>query len=99
MESIKSKETKKMEVETVCTIQHLEIQKLSIVIETLREMCITQICRYLLDQVFRRNENGLLPQKWMGKVIAPIKSEAGFDLDYKWQVPLAEYWIKKNLKK
>ena len=44
-------------------------------------------------------KNGLLPQKWMGKVIAPIKSEAGFDLDYKWQVPLAEYWIKKNLKK
>ena len=44
-------------------------------------------------------KNGLLPQKWMGKVIAPIKSEAGFDLDYEWQVPLAEYWIKKNLKK
>jgi len=35
----------------------------------------------------------------IGKVIAPTKSEAGFDLDYKWQVPLAEYWIKKNLKK
>ena len=44
-------------------------------------------------------KNGLLPQKWMGKVIAPIKSEAGFDLDYEWQGPLAEYWIKKNLKK
>jgi len=44
-------------------------------------------------------KNGLLPQKWMGKVIAPIKSEAGFDLDYEWQIPLAEYWIKKYLKK
>jgi len=42
--------------------------------------------------------NGLLPQKWMGKKIAPIKSEAGFDLDYKWQLPLVEYWLK-NLKK
>lgn len=41
-------------------------------------------------------KRGLLPQKWMGKKIAPIKSEAGFDLDYEWQVPLAEYWIKKN---
>ena len=40
-------------------------------------------------------KRGLLPQKWMGKKIAPIKSEAGFDLDYEWQVPLAEYWIKK----
>ena len=45
-----------------------------------------------------RMEKGLLPQKWMGTKIAPIKSEAGFDLDYKWQVPLAEYWIKKNRK-
>ena len=43
-------------------------------------------------------DNGLLPQKWMGKKIAPIKSEAGFDLDYNWQLPLVEYWIK-NLKK
>ena len=41
---------------------------------------------------------GLLPQKWMGKKIAPIKSEAGFDLDYKWQLPLVEYWLK-NLRK
>ena len=24
--------------------------------------------------------------------------EAGFDLDYKWQLPLVEYWLK-NLKK
>ena len=43
-------------------------------------------------------DNGLLPQKWMGKKIAPIKSEAGFDLDYNWQLPLVEYWIK-NMKK
>ena len=42
---------------------------------------------------------GLLPQKWMGNKIAPIKSESGFDLDYVWQLPIAEYWIKHNLKK
>ena len=42
---------------------------------------------------------GLLPQKWMGNKIAPIKSEGGFDLDYAWQIPTAEYWIKHNLKK
>ena len=41
-------------------------------------------------------KKGLLPQKWMGNKIAPIFSEAGFDLDYKWQVPQAEYWIKKS---
>ena len=44
-------------------------------------------------------KNGLLPQKWMGKKIAPIKSEAGFDMDFSWQLPLAEYWIKNNLRK
>ena len=44
-------------------------------------------------------KKGLLPQKWMGKKIAPIKSEGGFDLDYMWQLPIAEYWIKNNFKK
>ena len=41
-------------------------------------------------------ENGLLPQKWMGRKIAPIANEAGFDLDYEWQVPQLDYWLKKN---
>jgi len=40
-------------------------------------------------------ENGLLPQKWMGQKIYPIKQEAGFDIDYDWQLPLVEYWLKK----
>lgn len=39
---------------------------------------------------------GLLPQKWMGKKIAPINSYAGFDIDYEWQLPQLKYWIKKN---
>lgn len=37
---------------------------------------------------------GLLPQKWMGKKIAPIFSQAGFDIDYSWQLPGLKYWIK-----
>jgi len=40
--------------------------------------------------------SGLLPQKWMGKKIAPIKSWGGCDVDFKWQIPLVEYWIKHN---
>ena len=39
-------------------------------------------------------KSGLLPQKWMGKKIAPIFSEGGCDIDYKWQVPGA-VWLKK----
>tara|TARA_A100001011_G_scaffold392365_1_gene479769 strand:+ start:893 stop:1621 length:729 start_codon:yes stop_codon:yes gene_type:complete len=41
-------------------------------------------------------KSGLLPQKWMGKKIAPIKSWAGFDIDYEWQMPLLKYRIKRK---
>jgi len=41
-------------------------------------------------------EEGLLPQKWMGKKIAPIPSWGGCDVDYEWQIPGVEYWLKKN---
>ena len=44
-------------------------------------------------------EKGLLPQKWMGKRIGAIKSIGGFDLDFEWQLPILEYWIKKYGKK
>ena len=41
-------------------------------------------------------EKGLLPQKWMGRKIAPIHSEGGCDVDYEWQLPMVEYWLKKH---
>jgi len=40
-------------------------------------------------------EEGLPPQKWMGKKIYPLKQEAGCDVDYEWQIPVVEWWIKK----
>ena len=43
----------------------------------------------------KKMSSGLLPQKWMGKKIAQIKSNAGFDIDYEWQLPQLKYWIKK----
>lgn len=43
-------------------------------------------------------KSGLLPFKFMGKKIAPIKSWGGCDVDYEWQIPQVEYWIKKNFK-
>lgn len=39
---------------------------------------------------------GLLPQKWMGQKIYPLKQWGGCDIDYEWQVPGVEYWLKKN---
>ena len=41
-------------------------------------------------------EDGLLPQKWMGKKIASIPSWGGCDVDYEWQLPMVEFWLKKN---
>lgn len=39
---------------------------------------------------------GLLPQKWMGRNIYPLRQCGGCDVDYEWQVPQVEYWLKKN---
>lgn len=39
---------------------------------------------------------GLLPQKWMGQNIYPLKQWGGCDVDYDWQIPQIEYWLKKH---
>ena len=39
---------------------------------------------------------GLLPQKWMGQKICPIKQWGGCDVDYEWQIPMVEFWLKKH---
>lgn len=41
-------------------------------------------------------ESGLLPQKWMGRKILPIKNEAGLDMDYQWQIGQVEWWINNK---
>lgn len=43
-----------------------------------------------------RLHEGLLPQKWMGRRILPIKQWGGLDVDYEWQVPLAEHWLREH---
>jgi len=40
-------------------------------------------------------DDGLLPQKWMGQKIYPLAQEAGCDVDYEWQIPVVEWWLKK----
>jgi len=41
-------------------------------------------------------KNGLLPQKWMGRAIYPLKQWGGCDVDYEWQIPMVEFWLKKQ---
>lgn len=42
-------------------------------------------------------EDGLLPQKWMGQHIHPIRNVGGLDVDYEWQMPQAEFWLRAHL--
>lgn len=39
-------------------------------------------------------ESGLLPQKWMGQRIYPIKNNGGLDVDFHYQLPQAQYWLE-----
>lgn len=41
-------------------------------------------------------QNGLLPQKWMGQRIYPIKQWGGCDIDFEWQVPGVIHWLQKH---
>lgn len=55
------------------------------------DMGVSIVKPYCLEDM----EDGLLPQKWMGKNIYPLMQEAGCDVDYEWQVPVVEWWLKK----
>ena len=43
-----------------------------------------------------RLEDGVLPQRWMGRRIHPIKQWGGLDVDYEWQIPLVEHWLRAH---
>ena len=40
-------------------------------------------------------EKGLLPQRWMGQKIHPVLSWGGCDVDYEWQIPMVDFWLRK----
>ncbi len=40
-------------------------------------------------------ETGTPPQKWMGRHIYPLKQVGGLDVDYEWQIPIVEWWLKE----
>ena len=41
-------------------------------------------------------EEGLLPQRWMGRKILPIYNEAGLDMDYEWQIGQVNWWLENR---
>ena len=49
--------------------------------------------------MFGKFRKWFVATKMDGKKIAPIYSDAGFDLDFDWQNFLLKFWIKKYGKK
>ena len=41
-------------------------------------------------------KNGYPPFTWIGKNCFPIKQWGGMDIDYHWQVPMVEYWLRAH---
>jgi len=41
-------------------------------------------------------QTGLLPQKWMGQKIYPLKQWGGLDVDEPWQIPAIEAWLQAH---
>lgn len=56
------------------------------------DMGVSIVRPYCLENM----SEGLLPQKWMGQNIHPIKQWGGCDVDYEWQVPGVEFWLSKH---
>lgn len=56
------------------------------------DMSVSIVRPYCLEHL----ESGLLPQKWMGQRIYPLKQTAGCDVDFEWQIPGVEYWLRQN---
>jgi hypothetical protein len=56
------------------------------------DMGLSVVRPHCLEQL----EDGVLPQKWMGRRIYPIKQWGGLDVDYEWQIPLVEHWLRAH---
>ena len=56
------------------------------------DVCVVLARPYNLENI----EYGLLPQKWMGQKIYPIKNWGGLDVDKEFQIPQVVFWLIKN---
>jgi len=56
------------------------------------DMGVSIVRPHCLEEI----EAGLLPQRWMGRRIYPLKQWGGCDVDYEWQIPLVEFWLKAH---
>lgn len=55
------------------------------------DVCVSVVRPRCLENL----HEGVLPQRWMGRKIAPIQNWGGLDVDKEWQMPLVSYWLEK----
>jgi len=59
----------------------------------------THSCTVSKSKVFKKIKNNPMPFKWMGRKKSYILQENCVgDIDFEWQLKVAEWWIKKNEK-
>ena len=56
------------------------------------DMSVSIVRPHCLDSL----DYGILPQRWMGQKIYPLKQWGGCDVDYPWQIPGVEFWLREN---
>lgn len=56
------------------------------------DVCLSIVRPHCLEDL----NYGILPQRWMGQKIYPLKNWGGCDVDFEWQIPLVEYWLRKH---
>lgn len=56
------------------------------------DMGLSMVRPYYLTNM----DEGMLPQKWMGQNIYPLKQWGGCDIDYEWQVPGVKFWLTEH---
>ena len=56
------------------------------------DVCLSVVRSHCLEDL----SYGILPQRWMGQKIYPLKNWGGCDVDFEWQIPLVEYWLRKH---
>ncbi len=50
----------------------------------------------LRDRCFTNMWEGQLPFRWMGNRSYALTSDYGFDIDYEWQIPVIEHWLREH---
>lgn len=56
------------------------------------DVCVSVVRPHCLENL----DAGILPQKWMGQKIHPIRNWGGLDVDVEFQMGQVEYWLKKH---